>query len=427
MYSLPVTSGGLSIANPIDTANAQFDASQQATSMLSSLLLAASDMECADHQAHRSHFAAEAQKAKRRRQQVHEQLRDALAGEKVGLGGGGGEAANGRQKGRARAPAAVAAANAPHTARAPLAAAAAASRPAMPAAAGQAQPTAPRAAPLLTDPHKRRAFIRAASYKTGAFLLVPPVKSVGFHLAKYQWLDAIAVRYNLTLKNAPAFCSSDRCRARNGPNGSRYTLKHALVCKFGGNVIQRHNAVQNAFKMLCEEAYGKAAVKANPWLNKKGDRDALDHNNVCEEGRCGDLLVDGLHRHATTMIDFTVGVQAAEDTQIVLEKMQNTKIEKYQQICEVRGYKCAPYAITPDGAHGAVAWGLLNSVASSLREKWGKPKCTVTFWARARMSCAIARATSDCIRRSRGDTRGLCAWDKTDVGFEDGAATMAPP
>ncbi len=82
--------------------------------------------------------------------------------------------------------------------------------------------------------------------------------------------------------------------------------------------------------------------------------------------------------------------------------------------------QAAPYAITPDGAHGAVAWGLLNRVTSSFRDEWGMPKCIVTFRARARMSCAIAKATSDCTRRSRGDTRRLCAWDEADVGFEDG-------
>ncbi len=37
------------------------------------------------------------------------------------------------------------------------------------------------------------------------------------------------------------------------------------------------------------------------------------------------------------------------------------------------------------------------------------------------MLCAIARAASDSIRRIREDTRGLCAWDEADLGFEDGA------
>ena len=54
--------------------------------MLSALMLGASDMARADHQAHRSHFAAATRKAKRLRQQEHEALRDALAGENLGGG-----------------------------------------------------------------------------------------------------------------------------------------------------------------------------------------------------------------------------------------------------------------------------------------------------------------------------------------------------
>ena len=93
------------------------------------------------------------------------------------------------------------------------------------------------------------------------------------------------------------------------------------------------------------------------------------------------------------------------------------KTDKYKDICKAASAHFTPFITTTDGAIGLEANELLSLLGNKLSKKWRKPKGVVMGWIRARMSIAIVKATSACIRCLR-HTRA----NRLEVGFEDGAA-----
>ena len=67
-----------------------------------------------------------------------------------------------------------------------------------------------------------------------------PIEELGSYLNKEQFWDAIRLRYNLKLDNLPTQC----------PCGQAFNVAHALNCKKGGFVSQRHENIKNLLVSL---------------------------------------------------------------------------------------------------------------------------------------------------------------------------------
>jgi hypothetical protein len=67
-----------------------------------------------------------------------------------------------------------------------------------------------------------------------------PLKSFGFMLNKQEFTDAIALRYNFTIKDLARKCVC----------GEANTINHALSCKRGGYVSLRHNSLRDMIAEL---------------------------------------------------------------------------------------------------------------------------------------------------------------------------------
>jgi hypothetical protein len=87
------------------------------------------------------------------------------------------------------------------------------------------------------------------------WLSVLPLKDLGFILNKVEFLDAIALRYNWSIKGTPKQCE---CGVKND-------LDHLLICKKGGYIIMRHNDLRDAEAELMKEAGGRN-VSVEPLL-----------------------------------------------------------------------------------------------------------------------------------------------------------------
>ena len=85
---------------------------------------------------------------------------------------------------------------------------------------------------------------------------------------------------------------------------------------------------------------------------------------------------------------------------------------------EARHASFTPFVLSIDGLLAREAQFVVRRFADKLSTKWGKPYGKVMGWVRTRLSFAILRATSRCVRGSR------VMWRK-GIGMEDGAGLAA--
>ena len=72
---------------------------------------------------------------------------------------------------------------------------------------------------------------------------------------------------------------------------------------------------------------------------------------------------------------------------------------------------------------GPSALKLVDALAERLQKEWQRPKGLVRAWVRMRLSLAVARATSACIRGNRRALKG--ANEELEIEIGDGAG-IAP-
>ena len=87
-----------------------------------------------------------------------------------------------------------------------------------------------------------------------------PLKSFGFVLNKQEFTDAIALRYNFTIKDSARKCVC----------GEANTINHALSCKRGGYVSLRHNSLRDMIAELLRTAGCKDVTTEPPLLPVSG-------------------------------------------------------------------------------------------------------------------------------------------------------------
>ena len=137
------------------------------------------------------------------------------------------------------------------------------------------------------DNNKKRAIQRGIDGKTSAWLTVIPMAYHHFDLSATEFRDSLALRYHRPLLRLPALC--DGC-------GSQFSTRHALDCRKGGLVIQRHNEIRDALGHLASIAY-KDVVR-EPVV-----REPNDHEKV--PALVADLSVRGVWQpQATTFLMF---------------------------------------------------------------------------------------------------------------------------
>ena len=88
------------------------------------------------------------------------------------------------------------------------------------------------------DKNRQRAINRSKDGRLSGWLTVLPIAKFHFDLSPQEFRDVLALRYKKPLLRVPDSC--DGC-------GAPFDLVHALDCRKGGLVIQRHNEVRDAF------------------------------------------------------------------------------------------------------------------------------------------------------------------------------------
>ena len=103
---------------------------------------------------------------------------------------------------------------------------------------------------------------RAKLNDLSGWLTVLPTSQDHFDLTAQEFCDALALHYQKPLLNVPYGC------------GAPFSLDHAVFCRKGGLIIQRHNEVRDAVGDLAALVWGR--VVSEPVVRDASvDGDAL--------------------------------------------------------------------------------------------------------------------------------------------------------
>ena len=103
-----------------------------------------------------------------------------------------------------------------------------------------------------------------------SWLSALPIEQHGFALHKGDFRDAVALRYGWPLKRVPEQCAC----------GQQFSVHHALICRCGGFILQRHNQVCDlTANALCEVAANVIVEPLLQPLNGENLRQAANNED----------------------------------------------------------------------------------------------------------------------------------------------------
>ena len=170
----------------------------------------------------------------------------------------------------------------------------------------------------------------------------------------------------------------------------------------------RHHDVAAEWHHLCAQAFYPSAVTDKPLIHSgrsstSGEASGtLDHTELR-----GDVAVRGFwHRGTRSIFDIRVA-----DTDVptyrgmasskVLARHEKEKKSKYLAVCLEHRQHFTPLVFSVDGLMGCEASAAVKRLASCLSTKWGRTYSEVCGFVRSRLSMALVRSTSMCLRGSR--------------------------
>ena len=246
----------------------------------------------------------------------------------------------------------------------------------------------------------RRSVERAKLNYLSDWLTVLPTSQDHFDLTAQEFRDALALRYRKPLLNVPSGC--DGC-------GAPFSLDHALVCRKGGLIIQRHNEVRDAVGDLAALVWGQ--VVSEPVVRDASvDGDAL----IADLGVRGVWEPQAMVLFDIRVVDTDARSYLSHSPSAVLASAEAEKKRKYCDACTECRATFTPLCFSVDGLVGDEAACFLKHLGRSLSSTWERHYGEVIRWLRARLAFALVRATNVCVRGSSTKWHSL--------GLEDGAA-----
>jgi hypothetical protein len=245
--------------------------------------------------------------------------------------------------------------------------------------------------------------VRARDKGSGSWLNALPLERQGFNLNKSEFRDALKLRYNIPITGLPSFC----------PCGQRFNTSHALSCKKGGFVSQRHDNIRDMFTGLLDRCCTN--VTKEPPLTelqgetfrhktantKSGARSDIRARNFWRQGQ--DAYFDIRITHVNAMS------QKDSSTDSIFKQHENEKKREYnQRILEVEHGTFTPLVIGTNGGMGMECQMFMKNLADRLSKKQVLEKySSVMTWIRTKLSFEVLlRSTVLCIRGSRTPWQG---------------------
>ena len=250
----------------------------------------------------------------------------------------------------------------------------------------------------------------ARAEHTGAWLGVAPNRRNGTELSGEEFRDGLRLRLGLPLLDLPPHC--DGC-------GSPFTVTHAMSCKKGGLIGDRHRELCAEWAHLCSKAWNPAAVSDEPEI-RTGRLSAQEDSRTAgappTTALRGDVAVRGFWRRGTTTIfdgritDVDCPTQRNIDPAKVLRRHENEKKGKYHEACMAERKHFTPLVFSTDSMRAPEADAASRRLAGQLSKKWSRPYGQVCQFVRARLALSLIRSASRCLRGERNRQVAPPAW-----------------
>jgi hypothetical protein len=235
---------------------------------------------------------------------------------------------------------------------------------------------------------------------TGAWLTTMPDTVNATELTKEEFRDSLRIRHGLKPLHLPRTC---------GGCHQQFTVGHAMQCKLGGLIGLRHNDVAAEWSDLCASALTAASVTDEPLIpqDQDGTANVRGPDGDPPLALRGDIGAYGFWRRGTTAI-FDVRITDTEaastrhtDPEKVLRRHETAKKNKYGDACRDAHLDFTPLVFSVDGMEGTEATAARKHLAARLAAKWNLQYSQMCGFVKARLSLALVRATSRCLRGTR--------------------------
>ena len=246
------------------------------------------------------------------------------------------------------------------------------------------------------SPEEIRANEIACQSSTSNWLTTLPLADNGFALTKHEFWDAVRLRYGWTLTRLPAACAC----------GERFDLTHALSCKKGGFVVQRHNELRDLTANLLDKVCRDVCVE--PALHElTGETMQNRTANTSSEARL-DVSARGFWTNGQKaffyirVFDPLARKYKGQTLSQCYRTNEKEKKRAYnQRVLEVENGTFTPLVFSALGGMGTECTIFYKRLANMLAEKRNVKQSCASNWLHTKLSYALLRSALLCVRGSR--------------------------
>ena len=238
--------------------------------------------------------------------------------------------------------------------------------------------------------------LQARDRGASSWLNAMPIEELDFQLNKEEFRDALRLRYNMKLDNLPTYC----------PFGNRFNASHALDCKKGGFIHERHDNIKDTLTKLLSRVCHD--VESEPHLIPvTNERFQLKSANITDDARLDIKAKSFWTKGQTAFFDVRVthvnsNSQSGLPTEKVFRQHEMAKRREYmQRILDVENGSFTPLVFGTNGGLGEECTKFLSELASKIAKKDDKSYAHTITWIRTRLSFDIMKSALACIRGSR--------------------------
>ena len=248
-------------------------------------------------------------------------------------------------------------------------------------------------------------------------LMMIPIKEMNFNLNKREFRDGIKLRYDWEIDDLPTMCTC----------GDLFTVDHAMVCRHGGLIIQRHNEIRDLeaemLRMVCTN------VETEPVLQEITGEELNRGTNKAPDARLDVHARRFWDRQQSVFFDVWVCHPNADSYRELSPKQifqlhENEKKRQYsRRVLEVEQGTFTPLVFTSTGGMADECKRFHSHLAELLALKKGDDYATTISWIRAKVSFAILRSALLCLRGTRRKRRAANISD-IDITSESAQARI---